>query len=147
MAGPEILIDIDKVRSNTRAIVTFCRERGVLVTGVTKVTCGMPLVARAMLEGGVVSLGESRVENIRRMRASGINAPMIMLRIPPLSQVDEIVAHADISLNSELSVIRSLSKAALRKGKIHKIILMVDLGDLREGIWRRDLMDTAAEVM
>ncbi|MDA3957857.1 alanine racemase [Oceanispirochaeta sp.] len=147
MAGPEILIDIDKVRSKTRAIVTFCRERGVLVTGVTKVTCGMPLVARAMLEGGVVSLGESRVENIRRMRASGINAPMIMLRIPPLSQVDEIVAHADISLNSELSVIRSLSKAALRKGKIHKIILMVDLGDLREGIWPRDLMDTAAEVM
>ena len=77
----------------------------------------MPQVGRAMLDGGAVSLGESRIENIRRLRAGGINAPIIMLRIPPLSQVDEIVTNADISLNSELPVIRSLSEAAIRKGR------------------------------
>jgi len=147
MSGPEIVIDIEKIRSNTRSIVDFCRRRAISVTGVTKVSCGMPLVGRAMLDGGVVSLGESRIENIRRMRASGINAPMMMLRIPPLSRVDEIVANADISLNSELSVIRSLSEASLKRAKVHKIILMVDLGDLREGIWPSELLEISREVI
>lgn len=147
MAGPEVLIDIKKIRENTKTLVDFCGSRGISVTAVTKVTCGMPLVAQAMLEGGAVSIGESRIENIERLRSSGINAPVMMLRIPPLSGVDDIVGTVDISLNSELSVIRSLSEAAIRKGKIHKIILMVDLGDLREGIWPSDLMDVCREVI
>ena len=147
MSGPEILIDINKIRTNTGKICDFCRQRGISVCGVTKVTCGMPLVGKAMLEGGAVSLGESRIENIRRLRSGGINAPIVMLRIPPLSQVDEIVTNADISLNSELPVIRSLSEAAIRKGKIHKILLMVDLGDLREGIWPTDLLEICREVI
>ncbi len=102
MSGPEILVDIQKVRENTRTLVGFCSSKGISVTGVTKVTCGMPLVGQAMLDGGVVSIGESRIENIERLRSSGINAPIMMLRIPPLSRVDEIVTTVDISLNSEL---------------------------------------------
>lgn len=147
MAGPEILIDINKVRENAETLAGFCRSRGISITGVTKVTCGMPMVARAMLEGGVASIGESRIENIRRLRSSGINAPVMMLRIPPLSRVEEIVTSVDISLNSELPVIRSLSDAALKKGKVHKIVLMVDLGDLREGIWPSNLLDVTREVL
>lgn len=147
MPGPEILVDIQKIRENTRTLVDFCGSRGISVTGVTKVTCGMPLVGKAMLDGGVVSIGESRIENIQRLRSSGINAPVMMLRIPPLSRVDEIVTTVDISLNSELSVIKSLSDASVKKGKVHKIILMVDLGDLREGIWPSDLMEVAREVI
>jgi predicted amino acid racemase/arginase family enzyme len=147
MAGPEILVDIKKVRENTKTLVNFCKSKRISVTGVTKVTCGMPLVGQAMLDGGVVSLGESRIENIQRLRSSGINAPIMMLRIPPLSRVDEIVTTVDISLNSELSVIKYLSEAALKKGKVHKIVLMVDLGDLREGIWPSDILDIAREVV
>lgn len=146
-SGPEIVIDIPAIRDNTRTLVEFCRARGIAVTGVTKVTCGMPAVGQAMLDGGAVGLGESRIENIKRLRQSGINAPIMLLRIPPLSGVDEIVAHADVSLNSELPIIRSLSEAAIRRGKVHKIILMVDLGDLREGIWPSDLMTITEGVM
>jgi predicted amino acid racemase/arginase family enzyme len=147
MGGPEVLIDIKKIRENTKTLVDFCKSKGISVTGVTKVTCGMPLVGKAMLEGGVVSLGESRIENIERLRSSGINAPIMMLRIPPLSTVEEIIKTVDISLNSELSVIQSLSEAAFKKGKVHKIVLMVDLGDLREGIWPSDLLDITREIL
>ena len=147
MAGPEILVDIQKVQENTKTLVDFCNSKGISVTGVTKVTCGMPLVGQAMLDGGVVSIGESRIENIQRLRSSGINAPIMMLRIPPLSRVDEIVTTVDMSLNSELSVITSLSEASIKKGKVHKIILMVDLGDLREGIWPSDLLEITREAV
>ena len=147
MPGPEIKIYLDKIKSNTSVVVDYCRKKGILVTGVTKSTCGMPLVARAMLDGGVTSIGESRIENMRRLRYSGINAPMMMLRIPPFSQVNEIVEYADISLNSELPIIKSLSEAAIKRGKIHKILLMIDLGDLREGIWPSDLLEITREVV
>jgi predicted amino acid racemase/arginase family enzyme len=147
ISGPKITIDLEKIRKNAKVITDFCGEHGIDVIGVTKVTCGIPLVARAMLEGGVVGIGESRLENINRLRASGINQPITLLRIPPLSGVDEIVASVDISLNSELPVIEELSLAADKLGKVHDIILMVDLGDLREGIWPDDLVPVTREVV
>jgi arginase len=147
VSGPYVTIDLAKIQDNARVITELCAGYGIEVTGVTKVTCGMPSVARAMLAGGVTSIGESRMENIRRLKVSGINAPMMLLRIPPLSAVDEIVTSVDISLNSELSVIQALSVAAARRGIVHDIILMVDLGDLREGIWTDDLIGVVSEVV
>jgi predicted amino acid racemase len=53
----------------------------------------------------------------------------------------------DLSLNSELSVLAALSDAAWRLGRVHLAILMVDLGDLREGIWPDDLIPFVREAM
>lgn len=147
MSGPVITVDLKKIENNTRVIVDFCGEHDIDVIGVSKVTCGMPSVAKTMIAGGVKGIGESRIENINRLRASGINHPVTLLRIPPLSGVDEIVNSVDISLNSELSVIKGLSRAADKKGKVHGIILMLDLGDLREGIWPDDLIKIATETV
>ena len=61
------------------------RSSGITPFGVTKGTCGMPQVARAMLRGGVAGIAESRFENIRRLRDSGISAPVMLLRSPPIS--------------------------------------------------------------
>lgn len=140
MQHPYLTIDLDKIEHNARTIVGLCRQHGIEVTGVTKVTCGNPDVARAMLRGGVSSIGESHIENIRRMRAAGIAASYVLLQIPPLSGVEEVVEAADVSLNSELVVLEGLSAAARRRGRIHEVILMVDLGDLREGIWPAELV-------
>ncbi len=147
MSGPVITVDLKKVEDNTRIIVDFCGENDINVIGVSKVTCGMPSVAKAMIAGGVKGIGESRIENINRLRMSGINHPVTLLRIPPLSGVDEIVNSVDISLNSELSVIKELSRSADKKGKVHGVILMLDLGDLREGILPDDLIELATEII
>ncbi|MCD6397047.1 MAG: alanine racemase [Spirochaetaceae bacterium] len=147
MSGPVITVNLKKVEENTRVIVDFCGEHDIDVIGVSKVTCGMPSVAKAMIAGGVKGIGESRIENINRLRTSGINHPVTLLRIPPLSGVDEIVNSVDTSLNSEISVIKELSKAADKKGKVHGVILMLDLGDLREGIWPDDLIHIATEAV
>ncbi len=119
MTHPHVIIDLDKIEHNTRTIVGLCRVHGIEVTGVTKVTCGHPEVARAMLRGGVNSIGESRLENIRRLRDAGVEGSYLLLRLPPLSEVDEVVALTDISLNSELAVLAALSQAALHQGRVH----------------------------
>jgi predicted amino acid racemase len=137
---PFLTIDPDKIEHNARVIVDQCRAHGIEVTGVTKGTCGHPDVARAMLRGGVNSIGESRMMNIHSLKAAGVDCRYMLLRLPPLSLAEDVVRSVDVSLNSELSVLAVLSDAACRRGRIHDVIVMVDLGDLREGIWPDDLI-------
>ncbi len=147
MGQPHLSIELHKVEQNARSIVTLCREHGIEVTGVTKGVCGSPEVAGAMLRGGVSSLGESRLENVRRLRNAGIDAPIMLLRLPPLSAAEEVVRAVELSLDSELAVVAALSAAALRAGRRHPVIVMVDLGDLREGVWPDDVVPFVREVL
>jgi predicted amino acid racemase len=64
-----------------------------------------------------------------------------------LTQAADVVEYADISLNSEIEVIKALNEAAKAKGKVHQIILMVDLGDLREGVWFENAVAFAGEII
>ena len=140
MTASYLVIDLDKIEHNTRTIVELCNSNGIEVTGVTKVTCGHPQVAKAMLRGGVTAIADSRMENIQRLIKAGVDAKLMLLRLPALSSVDEVVESVTVSLNSELAVLEALSSAAQQRGKVHDVLLMVDLGDLREGIWPYDLV-------
>lgn len=135
-----ITIDLQKLTDNARAMVAACAARGVTVLGVTKVTCGMPQVAQALLDGGVSQLGDSRLENIQRLQRNGVDCPLMLVRIPALSEVNEIVQNVDVSLNSELCIITALSNAALDHKRVHQIIIMVELGDRREGVNPEDFI-------
>lgn len=147
MKTPSMTINIGKIEDNARTVASLCACHGVSLTGVTKGTLGMPEVAKAMLNGGVEWIGESRLQNITRMRTAGINAPFLLMRSPHLSEVEAIVETADISLNTDYTVIEALSDAAEKIGRIHEIILMVDLGDLREGFWPDEITDVAGKVL
>ncbi len=107
--------------------------------GVTKAVLGAPEIASVLLKAGVSSLGDSRVENIKTLSRAKLDAQKILIRTPMLSQVDEVVANADISFNTEIEVINALSAASLRVDKTHGIVLVIELGDLREGIMPNDL--------
>src|SRR5262245_41504683 len=114
MPGPRVTIDLQKIERNARTVVDACRKSGIEVFGVTKGTCGMPQVARAMLRGGVVGIGESRFENIRRLRDSGIDCPIMLLRSPPFSRAEAVVRSVEVSLNSELAIIGRFCRVAER---------------------------------
>jgi predicted amino acid racemase len=147
MASPYVTIDLDKIEHNALTIVELCRAHGIEVTGVTKGACGDPEVARAMLRGGVSSIGDSRLKNIHRLRAADIQTDYMLLRVPALSQAEEVVGSVRLSLNSELTVLVGLSEAASRSGQLHEVIVMVDLGDLREGVRPDDLVPFLREAV
>lgn len=146
MTYPRLEIDLAKVEHNASALVARLKGRGVSVTGVTKSFLGSPQIARALLRGGVRRLGDSRIENLETMRAAGIRAEMMLIRSPMLSQVGRVVASADISLNTEIAVLSALSIAAVKARATHSVVLMVELGDLREGLMPRDL-ETAIRIV
>ncbi len=147
MADPQVFIDLARIEHNARTVVEKCRRSGITPFGVTKGACGMPQVARAMLRGGVAGLAESRFENIRRLRDAGLDCPIMLLRSPPLNRIEELVRTVDISLQSELHVMREISRVAERLGRVHDVILMIDLGDLREGVWPSDVIPTVEAML
>lgn len=145
MNYPALKINLQKLQHNTELLANKCFQCGIEVAAVTKVFCGLPQIAEALVRGGASYLADSRIENLKKIKH--LNLPKILLRIPMISQIDEVIEYADISLNSEYNVIRALSEAAIKKGKIHDIILMVDLGDLREGVWMEEAVDYAGKLL
>jgi predicted amino acid racemase/D-alanyl-D-alanine dipeptidase len=147
MLTPRIEINLEKIAHNAKKLMELYGSKDISVIGVTKVVCGDPNIAETLVKSGINILADSRIENIRRMRNAGVHAQFLLLRTPSLSQAEAVVKYADISLNSELSVIKRLSEYAIEYDSTHKIILMVELGDLREGLMPSDLDDTIEHVL
>ncbi|OGD35940.1 MAG: alanine racemase [Candidatus Aminicenantes bacterium RBG_19FT_COMBO_58_17] len=147
MNTPRLEIDLAKIGHNVREMVRLYGAKGVGIIGVTKGVLGDPIIADVFVRNGISILADSRIANLQRMREAGIRATRLLLRMPTLSEADAVVRYADISLNSEVAVIRELSKAAMRNGVRHKVILMVELGDLREGLMPRDLEEAVKETV
>ena len=147
MTAPRLEVDLAKVSHNARTLTGRLALRGIRVTGVTKALLGAPPLAHALLEAGVAGLADARIENIEAMRRDGIRAPITLLRSPMPSQAGRVVTHATTSCNTEVEVVALLSAAAAKRGVTHEILLMVELGDLREGILPGDLPDAVAEVL
>jgi predicted amino acid racemase len=138
-----IEVDCERIRRNTEAIVKVCAEGNIEVVAVTKACCGHPEVARAMLAGGVRMLAESRLKNVQRLREAGIDADIMLLRLPCLSEVDQVVRLTQVSLNSQVETVRALSHAAQAHGVTHQVMLMLETGDRREGVMPGEAVDAA----
>lgn len=139
--------DLDKVEQNTRILVDRLDESGIRVVGITKAVLGSPGVGAAMLRGGAHGLGDSRVENLTRL--AGLDSAVLrtLIRSPMLSQVASVVDIADVSLNTEAVVLAALDQAAAAQNRLHAVVLVVELGDLREGIPLDDIPEAVRAVL
>lgn len=138
MTAPRIEADLHKVEQNTRVLVDRLSAVGIRVTGITKAVMGSPEIGAAMLRGGASGLGDSRVANLARLAGSTVSSRRTLIRSPMLSQAGRVVVVADVSLNTELAVLAALDREASGRNRVHGIVLMVELGDLREGIAPED---------
>jgi predicted amino acid racemase len=132
---PRLEIYPARIEENARSVVNLCHQHGIQVACVTKVVCAHPAAVSSLIAAGADLLADSRLENLRAMRESGVKRPLMLLRIPSPSQLEEVVKLADVSLNSSLETLRGLSQAAVSAHVTHQAIVMIDVGDLREGIW------------
>lgn len=141
---PALEINLAAVRQNTEAVAALLSARGITLTGVVKGFNALMPVVEAMAAGGCSHLASSRMDQLKRLREGGIALPLMLLRIPMLSEADAVTEIVDISLNSEWDTVEALNEAALAKGRRHGVILMQDLGDLREGFWDADELTALA---
>lgn len=134
MKYPRLDVDCTKVRHNAQYLMAKLALKNISVTPVTKVFSGHPIIAQMLIDAGAEMVADSRVENIQRLTKAGVLVPKMLIRTPMLSQVTSIVKWCDISLNTEINVIEKLSCAAKQLNITHGIIIMIELGDLREGV-------------
>ncbi|MCR4428286.1 MAG: alanine/ornithine racemase family PLP-dependent enzyme [Caldiserica bacterium] len=143
---PQLIFRLNLIEENARNIVNFSSKFGIKVFGVTKVSCGFPPVAWAMVRGGVVGIADSRLVNLVNLKRAGLNVPLMLLRPPSPLEAKLTVETADISINTSLETMRVLSRAALTSGRKHKVLLGVECGDLREGILPEKVPEVSLEV-
>ena len=137
---PQLEIDLSALRSNAQHIVRRCHERHIRVCGVVKGADGLPEVARTLRQCGADELGTSRLEQVEKCRAAGIGGPWLLIRIPGLTELPDVVRLCETSLQSERVTLDALEEECVLQGKTHRVIVMADLGDLREGFWDKDEM-------
>lgn len=142
---PYVEIDLKKIKKNVEVIIDMCRKSGIEPVAVTKVSSGSVEIAQAFVDGGIKTIADSRIQNLKKY----YNLPVkkMLLRLPMISEVEELVKYADISLNSEIEVIKRIAHEAAKLDKKHEIILMIEVGDLREGIYyNKEIIEIAREV-
>jgi predicted amino acid racemase len=132
---PRLEIYPARIEENARAVIGMVHAHGAQVACVSKVLRAHPAVLQALVNAGADMIGDSRIQNLARVKENQPGIPTLLLRLPALGQAADTVAYADYSLNSSLEALKQLSDAAIAAGSVHKAILMVDVGDLREGVW------------
>jgi len=129
-----VTINLHGLKHNLQVIKRWMQNHPASWTVVTKVLCGHTDTLRALQLLGVQSMGDSRLANLRAIEKIIPDFESWYMRVSDLSSAKEVAALADVSLNSEIEVIELLNEEANRLKKTHKIIIMIELGDLREGI-------------
>lgn len=151
---PRLVIDLKKLKSNLDAVSHITKdEGGCSLMIVTKGLCADREMVHVVCEHPAVDfVADSRVKNIKtyadEVRKSGKKTAL--LRIPMHDEAAEVVKYVDLSFNSELSTMRLLNEEAKKLGVEHNVLLMIDLGDLREGIFYQNedtIFDTVEEIL
>lgn len=138
MALPRIIIDIPKIVHNFERLAEDCRRKGVALNVVVKGVAGDFRIVEALVSAGMKELGDSRIENLERYSVfPGVNR--VLLRLPSISKLEKVVRFADASLNSEPETIAALDRLANQ----HRVMLMVDQGDRREGLLENEIIELA----
>ena len=150
---PRLVIDIKKLADNVKTLAAITTDDGnCSLMIVTKGLCA-DLEMVKMLAGipEVDFVADSRLKNIKSyskiVRDAGKKT--VLIRIPMLSEVDELVKCVDLCFNSEMETVRAIDKAAAKEGKVQDVLLMIDLGDLREGIFFKnedEILSAATEI-
>ncbi len=131
---PRLYVDLKAIARNARAVCDLCGQRGISVAGVVKGACGALPVAKVVAGGGCRQLASSRLSQLEAIRAALPATPTLLIRMPLPGEAHRVVQACDLSLNTEADTLRALSEAALAAGVTHGVILMLELGDLREGV-------------
>ncbi len=130
---PKITIDLDKIRKNTKLVLDKCKTQSIDIAAVNKVCLSDKEITKAVISQGVSCIADSRIINLINIK--DFNVKKMLIRIPMLSEIDDVVKYSDITLVSHLETIDAIDIAAKKLDAQHEVILMIDLGDLRDGVF------------
>ncbi|MGF7231792.1 alanine racemase [Arachidicoccus sp.] len=141
-----ITLNTQKLKDNYIHLDNFFGRHHIHWAVVSKLLCGNRKYLESLIHLGVQQVCDSRVSNLKTIKSINSSVETIYIKPPPKRSVTSVVKYADISFNTELSTMNLLSKAAVEANKIHKVVIMIELGELREGVMRENLVEFYSDV-
>lgn len=141
-----IILDLKKLKSNFDYLNNVFKEKNIKWSVVSKLLCGNKEYLQELLNFDIQQVCDSRISNLRTIKQINPDVETIYIKPPAQRVIKKVIEFADISMNTEFFTIKLLSEEAQRQNKIHKIIIMIELGELREGVMRNDLVEFYSNV-
>lgn len=139
---PVLEMNLNKLYNNTKIVTKLCKNDNINVAGIIKGFGGIYEGAIEMVRGGCIQIGSSRIEQLRDLKEFGIDVPLLLVRIPMNCEIEDVIKYSDICLVSEKDTLEALNNEAKKQNVKYKVILMYDVGDLREGVFtKEELLD------
>lgn len=136
----------DRLKHNYRFLDKLFKKNNIEWGVVTKVLCGNETFIQEMAAMGVTQMHDTRISNLKVIKEIAPDVQTVYIKPPPKRSIPKLIKYADVSFNTDLSIIKLLSEEAVKQKKKHKIIIMVEMGDLREGVMGEDLLDFYGQV-
>ena len=140
---PCLSINLSALKTNAHVIASICEKNGITLCGVVKFSDGDTEVAKAYAAGGCKQIAVSRAMHLKQIKEAVPECETLLTRTPPRCDIEATAKYADLSLHSDKDVLRALNDAAEKANTTPGIILMLDVGDLREGV---DSIDALTEL-
>src|SRR5690606_24677509 len=131
-----ITLHKERLKYNYERLNYFFTAKEIQWSVVTKILCGNELFLKEVLELNPQQVCDSRVSNLKEIKKIAPNIETIYIKPTPKRSAASVVKYADISMNTDINTIRMLSNEAQKQNKVHKIIIMIEMGELREGAMR-----------
>ncbi|MCC2589803.1 alanine racemase [Chryseobacterium sp. MFBS3-17] len=136
-----VTLNTKKLRENFIFLNRLFQQKNIEWSIVTKVLCGDETFLNEVLSLPINEFCDSRISNLRKIKELNPHAQTVYIKPVPLTSADEILQYADVSFNTEAETLALLSEKAVQAGKVHKIVIMIEMGELREGVVRSRLLD------
>lgn len=136
-----LTLDRKKLRTNYNYLEELFKSRNIDWAVVTKLLCGHEGYMKEVIDLGIKEICDARISNLKLVKELNPNVQTVYIKPPARRAIPDIIRYADASFNTEYETIRLLSEEAGRQGKMHKVIIMIELGDLREGVMGESLVD------
>lgn len=141
-----ITLDKKKLKDNYNYLNNLFNNHSIEWAIVTKMLCGNKAYLKEVFDLGIKQVCDSRVSNLKAIKSLNQNIETIYIKPPPKRSIPSIVRYADISMNTSFETVKLLSQEARHQGKIHRIVIMVEMGELREGVMREEVINFYSRV-
>lgn len=135
-----ILLNREKLKYNYDFLERLFKGKGIEWAIVSKLLCGNNLFLEELLRLKPKQLCDSRISNLKVIKKISPQTETIYIKPPPLRSVPDIIRFADISFNTQFRTLEMLSAEAIKQNVVHKVVIMIELGELREGVMRENVI-------
>lgn len=130
-----------KLQHNYSMLENWFLDHNIEWGVVSKLLCGNKMYLEELVKLGVTEFHDTRITNLKMVKKVAPEAQTVYIKPPAKRNIPNIIQYANVSFNTDLTTIQLLSEEAVKQNKIHRIIIMVEMGDLREGVVGDKLMD------